>query len=387
MVFDIDFHGEKNKKNKDKFRYRRDKVINTFGTPHLIFRTPSSGLHLYYLLNDFYSINEIRLKVSQFVKLSPGLIELFPGKQGLRLFGGKGCALLNSVNFDEITRDPKFILKESINALKLNGALIDSSGSIIHERPLDLSRIEKKNENGVNRVASPHLRAEIENLLANGLQAPGTRNEALLRLNWYLQTYLNKTSEEAEKIMIEWIRKKNNGLSKDWKKNPKSVIKQIGVIARGYDASKINWTKYFPVESLSKENLETIEIISKRISEKYLEINRFKLEAFLQDLASYCKGKHHNFEVPIPKKVFQKCRYGSENRYVQFLKVLTETRVLTQKVSYSADAHRCRVFKIFSDLVIEKTEQIYCVQSEHIISINGLKRIKNSEKNVNNFDI
>lgn len=332
LCFDLDTHTERTRKN---LIYRKDKLINKYGRPHLLSSTPSDGLHLVYFLDRKYPPMEIRSAIVQNTRLGKGDIELFPGNNGLRLLGGKNCNLLN-YELKPIAISPSEIQEHFLMVYKYSDRVS------LENLPIEVSEEFK--------IAPQKFEREVQNLLKDGLTSPSSRNDALLKLCFYLRTYRGYSEEKTANFLVHWISTKNNGMSKDWNNNPKQVINQINKMVKYYNPNRIRDTKYFPVDILEDDNLEMIYEISIRISSN-TTTELFKVKAFMEDLFSYCKRNQVNGAVEIPSTVFEKCRYGSRGRYLLYKKELLQMGVISIEKNYSTLTRKCIKYKILEKLI------------------------------------
>lgn len=333
LCFDLDTHTEMTRAN---LIYRKDRIFERFGIPHLISRTTSGGLHLIYFLNRKHDPREIRSVIVQSIRLTKGEIELYPSNNGMRLLGGKKCPLVDS--------DLKILADTPQKVENYFRSVWEYSERIV------LSELAN-NDSQISRSTPAKFQHEIQELLKTGLTAPSTRNDSLLKLNFYYQTYLNYSPEQSEKAMNDWISTKHNEFSKDWKRNPEQVKKQIHSIASSYDRNKINKVKYFPVELLKESNREKINEIALKIA-KNVDLELYKVEAFLYDLFAYCKANQVGGIVEIPKTVFQACKFGSRKRYVLIKKELESIGAISMETDYCAKVNNCRKYRILEEFII-----------------------------------
>ncbi|MFW9940369.1 MAG: hypothetical protein ACFFFT_04960 [Candidatus Thorarchaeota archaeon] len=324
ICLDLDCHNGQTERN---LKERYDQITDVFKPCHLICRTPLSGLHLYYFLNNPKPHQEIKEIVGSRIQLKKGEIELFPSNNGLRLFGGKKCPILDR-NLNIIADKPQSIA----------GYFSDLITYCEYVNLDDFQDFQK------STVTNAFIN-EVEELIEFGLKERSTRNDALLKINRYLQGLKGCSQNETIDFMIKWITDKNNGKSKDWIRNKATVINQIRYIAKGFDPSKFNVYSRSLTNNLSKENINSVEQLISRIN-KHTNIDVVKFKAFAIDLYEYCKKKNINGKIEIPKVVFQKFRFGSGNRYLEFKDILIKLNVLKVDSNYSTLYHKSIRYQI-----------------------------------------
>lgn len=326
LCFDLDISTN----NIEELRSRYNKIISVFRYPNIINRSPSGGLHLYYFLDQEYEISEIRsIILSNNIEIKKGYIEQFPGKNGLRLFGGKGCALLDR-DLKPIASSNYDIENYFVNAWQ-------------YSERLNLKVLRK---NYHEPEPSIHYSLDVikaEYLLEFGLQEPSSRNDTLLLLNRYFQGHLNHSKEETENELIEFMETKNDGKSKDWKENPGRVKKQIHAIVESYNDDKYSKKVQLPIDNLSHENKKRIYDLACKISKTGKNIIQ-KTYDFLLCFFSYFKFKNQNGIAEIPKVILQACRNGSGSRYKQYMDILFELEVIFIAKDYCSTANKCRSY-------------------------------------------
>jgi hypothetical protein len=111
-----------------------------------------------------------------------------------------------------LTWQEEFHYLQKLDPIPLDG------GAFSYQHPLFP---EPNDDSDHPRTWKPH--AEAEQLIENGLQARGTRNEAqYIVLNYYWRNSFHP--EEAARLVKQWIRKKNNGFSGEVKAQRWRVI-------------------------------------------------------------------------------------------------------------------------------------------------------------------
>lgn len=337
MVFDVDV---KSPDQRVTLKSRFDCIIEIFGNPNMISSSPSGGLHIYYMLDDTYHHSAIHHAVTQLLQLERGNIELFPSNNGLRLLGGKDMHLLDD-NLEIIADCPADIYQHLSYQLKFGRR--HNLLSCLPYFPADKKPVKKH---------KPKLekRFRFNELVGKGLSSPSSRHEAMLFLSHYLQTFEDFDRSTTITFLENWIRDKNNGFSKDFRRDPEMVKRDIIGVVNSYDRSKAVFPRSFNRAILSNHNIEQIQLLVKAINSR-MGIKDTSLYPFLLDLFSYCKSNHQNFAVDIPKIVFQNCEFGSRTRYLKFKHVLKDMGILRTIRNYSTFKNECYRYIIAGEYI------------------------------------
>ena len=241
ITVDIDAHN-----GEEDVLERTQKVIGAVpdATP-LVTTTPRNGTHVTWLLSEpSWSANARAFMVDQIGKtdvcVQPGTAEVFPhGWKILRMPLGRDCVML----------DP-----DSLEPIGDRRACIDTLDRALEHDTLDRLEIPDRyapttvqSKTGTTRdqrhfnrrAVSPFMR-EVDNLLHLGLPGPGTRNHSLLTLCWFYHVVLGHESDMAVLDLRGWIDWGNNGLSRDYNRNPRDVYAHIDRIVADFDWGKVN---------------------------------------------------------------------------------------------------------------------------------------------------
>ncbi|MBA7550910.1 hypothetical protein ES705_43440 [subsurface metagenome] len=169
---------------------------------------------------------------------------------------------------------------------------------------------------------------EGKNLLRYGLQTSNSRHDAQFKVSYYLWR-INVPIEETKKIIWNWIRKKHNGFSKDIKKYPESVRKEINrQVERIY--MYYEYSSVYPDSThqdfygfICKPDLEDIIRICKA------NAPRMK---FLFHLIKYYYPRRLRDSVSIHSDKF--IEWSSRRSYKQFLEELIKVEIILRGKSY-----------------------------------------------------
>ena len=171
---------------------------------------------------------------------------------------------------------------------------------------------------------------EGKNLLRYGLQTSNSRHDAQFKVSYYLWR-INVPIEETKKIIWNWIRKKHNGFSKDIKKYPESVRKEINrQVERIY--STYEYSYIYPDSThlgyhgyITKPDIADIIRISKA------NLPRMR---FMFNLIKYCYPRKERDFLNIHR---DKLAEWSKRNYIQYLKELDQLGIAKRGKSYSVD--------------------------------------------------
>jgi len=180
---------------------------------------------------------------------------------------------------------------------------------------------------GVSKDRLPIVK-EAQELLKHGLQYEGTREQAQFILLYYFYRK-NTPQDQAVWLVQNWIRKRNNGLSKDFKRSPQYVYghikKQADIIYSQYELSKT-----YPDEThnrfygyITKKDLEQI-ILIERGSKPCMK--------FLFHLIKYAYPRRHRKFIDIHSDRFIK--WSSKRAYLERIESLESRGIVERFSSY-----------------------------------------------------
>jgi len=244
VTVDIDAHDGQ---SKEDVLARTEAVIQAVGDAKpLVTTTPRGGAHTTWLTSEAtwtesgraFVVN--RLKEAG-IRLASGDVEVFPhGRKLLRLPLGRDCLML-----DPESLEPVGDRRASIEALdwllandKLERLEIPEE---FNPTTVQAKTGKTRRQREFNRTAvSPFMR-EIDNLLFFGLQGPNSRNNAMLKLNWYAHAILGHDPDTVAKDLQGWIDEGHNGFSRDYNRNPQAVYNHIDRIIANFDWGKVGY--------------------------------------------------------------------------------------------------------------------------------------------------
>ncbi len=202
----------------------------------------------------------------------------------------------------------------------------------IHTKRLDLIY-------PVDEVLKPPLNTSAEAMyyIENGIQEQGTREHCqFLILLWLWRQ--NFTPEDAFKTTASWLKAKNNGKSKDFKKNPKLCIdhinRQIKRIWGSYSYAGI-----YP----DKIQKEYCGYITSQDVPMIMQIARGSLPRmrFMFNLIKYIYPRRHRGEISV--HCSKLTNWSSKSTYIKFLMELESQGIIMRGKSYEVNGYSKKI--------------------------------------------
>jgi len=305
IVIDIDLHDNSINSKKD-FHKRLERIYELFPASVLIRSSSSGGIHLYQFFEDHHPLQDVlqftenRLRHAS-LYLAPGRIELFPREnRGLRLPLGKDSYLLDPETLTRASAskaEDVFYLRNTCDRLLLEEVYDEEDYAYVP------NRIAANTENPIRAIVrisnSTQFDKKCQHYLEHGLEHFSTRYRITSMLICYALFHLHHSEEQTYKFVEDWLIRKHNSYSKDWNRNPNSVLRILRAQVRSY--AKYG-TKPFSGLSRREANL----IFQHNLS--------FDEDTFLFDLLRFLKSKANQKKlVHISRSLF--CRFqGASNR-------------------------------------------------------------------------
>jgi hypothetical protein len=176
------------------------------------------------------------------------------------------------------------------------------------------------------------LMPDVEQLLREGLQAPGTRHESQFKILYFFWRN-NFCKESAIELCWQWIQKKHNGLSKDFNRHPAQVKKEIerqaNKIWADYDRAKIYPDSVHNLHYgfISKPDLKDILVVSECSLPK---------ARFLFHLVRYFYPRRYQTFVNIHSN--RLIEWASKDSYLKHLSFFESKGILKRGDSYLTKA-------------------------------------------------
>ena len=258
FIVDVDAHTEDGVGSK---YFRVQRITDCFDAKPLLMQSSlSGGLHLYYFLDKEYPVERIQevvktVLLNKGVVLEPGTVEVFPSrKRPIRLPLGAGSFLvddeLRKIGFSteetmdiflEYGTDEKHQVKLEVLGKEIEqlvpgkdctieleqvcssstGIELDQVCSFSTSKDLYINKHSNIEYSSEHRSPTP-----VEQLWANGLSAPRTRNYAMLAL--VDDCYKSGVSQDDAYTKIhDWLCARNNGNSEDWTNRSEWVLSNL----------------------------------------------------------------------------------------------------------------------------------------------------------------
>jgi hypothetical protein len=227
IVIDIDAHTPKAASNIERLA---ESVLAAFpNASPLIFSTPGGGFHLWYFTDrTVWRDAAVKFAVGCLATVGivpqPGVVEVYPTRGLIRAPLGSDCYFINPMTWLPVSFD-RYICLDALHE------------TLIHEKfdPLEIPNVPRFIRPPSTPITLPlpsdtgssKFNSEVETLISKGLQSEGTRNDSLVKINWYLAYYRGWDSQMREAFLIHWMGEKHNEKSKDYNRDPEYVRKHI----------------------------------------------------------------------------------------------------------------------------------------------------------------
>ena len=343
---DIDDGGERS------LDQRTEKVCSAFPEMSpLAFSTPRRGRHLHFILEKpewsdrAQAFARDRLTDAG-VLLAPGQVELFPaGGKAIRAPLGRDCFLLDNHTLEPVHPDRMENL-HTLNEILAN----DQYDTLAVPGDFRVTVPEEQRRSSCRRVRSYDSDNEfmhvVDRLLREGLWRPSQRQEALLKLNWFMHVIWRFDSDSVEKELCTWISQHHNGFSKDFKRDPQWVYRDIREKVRAFDPDKAS-TKQ--TETPPRVPRKAEEDLQARIQEF---LRATPLDDHEKTLLAKIFGYAHrhgedtpdgrSLNVEIPSRTLQ----SFNRQYGPILKALMTASYVKKTRNYGADIKRCNTYRV-----------------------------------------
>lgn len=342
VTVDIDcHHGESDHLIKDLAA----RTISTFEDAQAIpvQSSESGGVHVLYLLQKSSWSASSRAFVEDELRKS-GIPIKKNGKKGVEILGsrrlpfGRGSFLLDPYDLEPIS-DNIGSLREFIWKVRLDKyeRLHIPPGyrpqlTPTTDPPERLTRLR-------NDLGPSEFMVRVDGYLTVGLTEFGTRNTATLELCWYYIVIEKRTKAETKKLLDRWIREKNNGVSKDFLRDPEAVYRHNARIVTAFDITKVtgNGTT---TRKISREDQRTIQQYLAQLDLK--RPLRRLYEHILIHCLRWCDCSTSETTAEIPRVYLRKCVY----RYRPVLDKLKDKGLVREISDYSRAKNQCRRYAV-----------------------------------------
>ena len=284
------------------------------------------------------------------LEVKPGVLEIYPSlERGRRLpfgdqavFGIQSDGLLGDWEiypiFSKSAQIEAFRDLEPINAEKIRRQL----HPIPRPRPT-----QERFESRVRLEGGSIHERSINDILHNGLTEEGTRYFAETRLIRYFYG-LGHSENLTYNLIKIWYENKTNGLSKDWKRNPSQVLRQL----RNHIRTFYKWLKKHEASADEEMEFPDAQLTTEDIM-KIIEVCDWDIHfaEWVGDLLVWAKTRHKYVNrLYLSAKIMQGFRNGRDHRtkWLPKLKakgILICTQRLYEISSDFADG-QCRIYRL-----------------------------------------
>jgi len=345
VVIDLDKRG--NARSLDR---RTEQVRAAFPEAEpLIFSTPSGAYHLHLMLGGPSWSDRAAAFVKDRladagIKLTPGEFEVFPcGAKAIRAPLGRDCNLLDSHTLDPVDGD------RAVNLHTLNDILENERYDLL-EIPADYGATEtpeghQKATRGRVRPSSGEFMLEVDRLERDGLWRPSQRNDAFLKLTWYMRVIRGFDAERTATELRAWIDKFNNGLSREYTANREQVYRKIRDVVRCFDPGKVGSKSTYKAPESPREAAAGLEgVVEGFVDAQPLD---WRERAFLGELLRYAHQRGEvsldgcELEVLIPARTLKTW----DRQYAPILRNL-QVQGCVEKARNYTTLGRCTAYRV-----------------------------------------
>lgn len=294
--------------------------------------------------------NEIMEGIGFAVK--PGVLEIYPSvERGRRLpFGDQRVFAVTSDGLqgeweifpieDKAAQIRAFRDLEPINAESIRRKL---------QRERELYPVSQSDqfESRVKLVKGSIHERSINDILHNGLTEESTRYEAEKRLIRHFYG-LGHGEDLTYKLIKIWYENKTNGLSKDWKRNPSQVLRQL----RNHIRTFYRWLEKQKANTDEQTEIEDAELTTEDIK-RIMEVCDWDLHfaEWVYDLLVWAKTRHKYVKrLYLSARIMRGFKNGRDHR-TKWLPRLKSKRILvcTRRRYEIADDEtdgQCRIYRL-----------------------------------------
>ena len=194
------------------------------------------------------------------------------------------------------------------------------------------------------RGGSPsEFMAEVDRLLRDGLWRPSQRNDATLKLCWYMRVIWGWDAERTEDGLWIWIQQSHNGQSREYNTSPDKVRRKIAGAVRAFKPEKVG-TGHRATESPTEPRSGLGGAIGQYVDAQPLDERE---RVFLAALLEYAHRRGTNtldgqLEVQVPSRTAK----GFNRQYGPLMRLLTSQGIVELAGRYGAQIGRCNTYRM-----------------------------------------
>ena len=184
---------------------------------------------------------------------------------------------------------------------------------------------------------------EVDRLLRDGLWRPSQRNDAFLKLTWYMRVIWKFDAARTEVELWSWIQQFHNGNSSEYQQNPEKVRRKVRDAVRHFDPEKVGQqSAYKPPVSPQMASAGLEQAVEQYVDSLPLDSTE---RAFLAELLRYAHRRGEisgqQIEVQIPSRTLQTWNW----QYSQILRDLLRQGYIEKARNYTTRG-RCNTYKV-----------------------------------------
>jgi len=279
------------------------------------------------------------------VERAPGRVEVFPcGAKAIRAPLGRDCYLLDPHTLDPVHPD------RAVHLYSLNEILKDRQYDTLEipgdYRAIETPGIPQKVTRRHARRSSREFMLEVDRLLRNGLWRVSQRNDAFLKLTWFMQVVGGFDAERTVAELRAWIDQFHNGLSQEYNEHREGVYRKVRDGVRGFDPDKVGSKGRYQATGFSRITGDGLEgAIQTFLEAAPLD---WRERAFLGELLRYAhrRGQDtldgYEIEVPIPARTLKSWDW----QYGPMLRGLIAQGYVEKVRNHGANIGRCSTYRV-----------------------------------------
>ena len=339
IIFDLDA-GE----NWRTLDVRTEQVCAAFpDVSPLLFSTPREGRHLHYMLSQptfsdrATAFGKDRLASAGLV-LEPGKIELFPaGSKAIRAPLGRDCFLLDNDTLDPVSQN-RFENLHTLDEL-LETERYDRLAIPTDYRPTETPEIPQQATRQRIQRSGGEFMQEVDRLLRDGLWKPAQRNDAFLKLTWYMRVIWGLDVDNTVAELRVWIDQYHNGFSQEYNANREGVYRKVREVVERFDLGRVRKRRAYQTQETGSDDEGRISAFVNATSLGSTE--RDFLVCLLRYALRWGKdGSDGQIEVEVPSRTLK----SFHRQYGPILRRLIEGGHMVMTRNYGADIDRCKAY-------------------------------------------
>jgi hypothetical protein len=389
LCLDLDYSSD--------MRVTLDAILRIFPKSLAIQSSASKGIHLYHFFDSTIGVNKLqKLTKTRLndhgIGVRRGYCEIFPQiNKALRLPLGKGSYVLDEETLGPLHQNAEEgiklikerIIYHSITEILSQGKADNESTFSVPLPSYELTGGNTLLPNEINDpsailnlgVANPpwdklqgkEFKDFIDQVLRSGVQTPGTRYFLQCKLIYHFWS-LGYSNQQAYDAICKWYLSHDHQ-SKDWKKNPDLVLRQLrSAINSFYRQAEL---KRYQPGARRRKLLTTTDV--RNIIEMTPD---YRNQKFIFSLLRYALNmKDSNSDFELPKKSIIKFDCCSNTSYQERMTFCESISLITNVREYYSQNNRARAYRI-NYTFVGGGDPVTCLEEglKHLFRLSELRK-------------